>query len=70
MIISKFRSALGRTTAGLNVDLGSFFELAELMIKLSKGTYGLLKIINQKTFELGPKEFCYLLSIFVDVTSL
>ena len=37
-------------TAGLNVDLGSFFELAELMIKLSKGTYGLLKIINQKTF--------------------
>ena len=33
-------------TAGLNVDLDSFFELAELMVEMSQGTYGLLKINN------------------------
>ena len=34
-------------TAGLNVDLDPFFELAELMVEMSQGTtYGLLKINN------------------------
>ena len=33
-------------TAGLNVDLDSIFELAELMVEMSQGTYGLLKINN------------------------
>ena len=40
-------------TAGLNVDLDLFFELAELMVGMSSGTYGLLKIINFETFKLG-----------------
>ena len=42
-------------TAGLNVDLGSFFELAELIVNMSKGTSGLLKIINKKKFNWGLK---------------
>ena len=33
-------------TAGLNVDLDPFFELAELMMEMSQGTYGLLKTNN------------------------
>ena len=33
-------------TAGLNVDLDPFFELAELMMQMSQGTYGLLKTNN------------------------
>ena len=35
-------------TAGLNVDLGSFFELAELMVGMSYGTFVVLKITNLK----------------------
>ena len=34
---------------GLNVDLDSFFELAELIVGMS--SYGLLKIINSETFK-------------------
>ena len=36
----------GMSTAGLNVDLDPFFELAELMMEMSQGTYGLLKTNN------------------------
>ena len=35
-----------QNTAGLNVDLDPFFELAELMMEMSQGTYGLLKTNN------------------------
>ena len=35
-------------TAGLNVDLGPFFELAILMVGMSSGTCALLKINDQK----------------------
>ena len=35
-------------TAGLNVDLDPFFELAELRVEMSQGIYGLLKINNLK----------------------
>ena len=33
-------------TAGLNVDLGPFFELAILMVGMSQGTYAQHKINN------------------------
>ena len=36
----------------MNVDLDSFYELAELKVGMSSGTYGLLKIINFETFKL------------------
>ena len=44
-----------RSTAGLNVDIDSFFELAELIVGVSYGTYGLLilKHLHQGFFIKG-----------------